>query len=145
MWPSCQRNSVVRRNMRVRNSQRIDVGPLIYQHGQIAPALNPLAEEVADDGFRGRPDHVGLFECLASGDGDHGQLRREAFDVLGFFLQEALRNQQREVHVLMAGGLEAVVELALQCFPDGLAVGLDDHAAFDDFSGFGHVAGRTTS
>ena len=40
----------------------------------------------------------------------------------------------------MAGGLEAVVELALQHFPDGVAVGLDDHAAFDDFGRFGHVA-----
>ena len=27
------------------------VGPLIEQHGQIAIALNPLGEEVADDGF----------------------------------------------------------------------------------------------
>ena len=80
-----------------------DVGPLVHQHGQIAPALNPLGEEVADDGFRRGPDDVGLFERLAAGDGDHGQLRREAFHVLGFFLQETLRNQQREVHVLMPG------------------------------------------
>ena len=63
------------------------------------------------------PDHVRLFQLLAAGDGDHRQFGREAFHVLGFFLQKALRNQQREVDVLVAGGLEAVVELALQQLP----------------------------
>ena len=116
------------------------VGPLVQQHRQIAPALNPLGEEVADDGLRRRPDHVRLFEFLAAGDGDHRQFRREAFDVLGFLLQEALRDQQREIDVLVVGGLEALVEFALQHFPDGVAVGLDDHAALDDFGGFRHVA-----
>ena len=117
-----------------------DVGPLIHQHGQIAPALDPLGEEVADDGLRGRPDDVRLFQLLAAGQGHHRQLGREAFHVLGLLVQKALRDQQREVHILMAGGLEAVVELALQQLPDGVAVGLDDHAAFDDFGGLGHVA-----
>ena len=117
-----------------------DVGPLVDQHRQIAIALNPLREEVADDGFRSRADDVGLFQLLAARDGDHGQLGRKAFHVLGFLLQKALRDQQRKIDVLMAGGLEAIVELALQHFPDGIAVGLDDHAAFDDFGRLGHVA-----
>ena len=117
-----------------------DVGPLIDQHRQIAPALDPLGEEVADDGLRRRPDDVGLFQLLAAGHRHHRQLGREAFHVLGFLLQKALRDQQREIHVLVAGGLEAVVELALQELPDGVAVGLDDHAAFDDLGGLGHVA-----
>ncbi len=42
--------------------------------------------------------------------------------------------------ILVAGGFEAVVELALQQLPDSVAVGLDDHAALDDFGGLGHVA-----
>ncbi len=117
-----------------------DVGPLVDQHRQVAPALDPLGEEVADDGLRRRADDVRLFQLLAAGDGDHRQLGREAFHVLGFLLQEALRDQQREIHVLVAGGLEAVVELALQHLPDGVAVGLDDHAALDDLGGLGHVA-----
>ena len=95
---------------------------------------------MADDGFRSRADDVRLFQLLAAGDGDHGQLRREAFHVLRFFLQKALRDQQRKINVLMAGGLEAVVEFALEQFPDRIAVGLDDHAAFDDFGRLGHVA-----
>ena len=38
--------------------------------------------------------------------------------------------------------LKRVVEFALQHFPDGLAVGFDDHAALDDFGGLRHVALR---
>ncbi len=45
----------------------------------------------------------------------------------------------KEVVVLMARGFEAVVELALQQLPHSVAVGLDDHAAFDDFRRLGHV------
>ncbi len=116
------------------------VGPLVEQHGQVAPALDPLAEEVADDGLRGRTDDVRLLQLLAAGDGDHRQLRREAFHVLGFLLQKALRDQQRKIDVLMAGGFEAVVKLALQQLPHSVAVGLDDHAALDDLGGLGHVA-----
>ena len=50
------------------------------------------------------------------------------------------RDEQREIAVLVIGGLEAVVELALQHLPDGVAVGLDDHAAFDDLGRLRHVA-----
>ena len=40
----------------------------------------------------------------------------------------------------MAGGFEAIVELALQDFPHGVTVGADDHAAFDDLGRLRHVA-----
>ena len=116
------------------------VGPLVDEHRQVAPALNPFAEEVADDGFRGGPDDVGLFQLFAARNGHHGQLRREAFDVFRLALQEALRDQQREVDVLVAAGLEPGIELALEHFPDRVAVGLDDHAALDDLGGLRHVA-----
>jgi len=117
-----------------------DVGPLVEEHGQVPMALDPLGEEVADDGLRGGADDVGFFELLAAGMGDDGEFGREAFDVFGLLLQEALRNEQREIDVLVAGGFEAGVEFALEHFPDGVAVGLDDHAAFDDFGRLGHVA-----
>ena len=60
--------------------------------------------------------------------------------MLGFFLQKALRDQQREINILVAGGFEAIVKLALEQFPDRIAIGFDDHAAFDDFGRLGHVA-----
>jgi hypothetical protein len=46
----------------------------------------------------------------------------------------------RKINVLVAGGLEAVVEFTLQQLPDSVAVRLDDHAAFDNLCRFGHVA-----
>ena len=76
----------------------------------------------------------------ALGDGDHGEFRGEAFDVFRFLLEEALRDEEGQVDVLVAGGFETLVKFALEDFPDGVAVGLDHHAALDDFGRFGHVA-----
>ncbi len=70
----------------------------------------------------------------------HRQLRRKSLHVFGFFLQKALRDQQRHINVLVAGGLDAIVQLALQALPDRVAIGLDHHAAFDDLGRLGHVA-----
>jgi hypothetical protein len=58
-----------------------DVGPLVYQHWQIAPALDPFGEEVADDRLRRRPNHIGLVQLLAAGQRYYCQFRRKAFDV----------------------------------------------------------------
>src|SRR6202167_4501483 len=60
--------------------------------------------------------------------------------MLGFFLEKTLRNEQGKINVLVAGGLEAVVEFTLQHLPNSVAVRLDDHAAFDNLCRFGHVA-----
>ena len=46
-------------------------------------------------------------------------------------VEEALRDEQREVGVDVAGVLEAPVELALDRLPDRVALGADDHAALD--------------
>jgi len=45
-----------------------------------------------------------------------------------------LRDEQGKINIPMAGGLEALIELALDDFPDGVTVGADDHAAFDDLA-----------
>ena len=95
---------------------------------------------MADDSLRSRTDDVRLFQFLAAGDSNHRQLRRESIHVFRFFLQETLRDEQRQVYVLMAGGFEASIELPLQNFPDGIAIRLNDHAAFDDFRRLGHIA-----
>ena len=55
----------------------------------------------------------------------------EALDVLGLLLQVAQRNEQREVGVLVAGGLEHPVEQPLHVLPERVAPRLDDHAAAD--------------
>src|SRR5262249_26301220 len=101
-----------------------DVGPLVDQYREIAPALNRAGKEVANDGFGGWAYDVGLFELLAARDGDYSELGGEAFDVLGLLAQETLRDEQGKVGVLVPGGLEAVVEFALDALPNGVSVGL---------------------
>ena len=118
-----------------------DVAPLVDEQGQIAVALDPLGVHVADDGFAGGADDEGLFEFAAGLEtfsplfelvmGDDGAFHGEALDVLGFFGEKALGDEQGEVGVDVAGFLKAAVEIALDGFPDGVALGPDDHAAFD--------------
>ena len=108
-----------------------DVGPLVDQHGQIAPRLDPFLIHHADDGFRRRPDDQLLGEVLVAAPGDPRHLRREAFDVLLLARQQAFRDQERKVRIDVAGGLDARVELALQVLPHRVAVRPDHHEALD--------------
>jgi hypothetical protein len=64
--------------------------------GQIAPRLDPLGVERADDHFRGRPDRERFGELFVAALGDPRDLRREALDVLLFLVQQAGRDEQRK-------------------------------------------------
>ena len=72
------------------------VRPLVIKQRQVPIALNPLREEMPDDGFRRRTNHVRLFQFLAPGDGHHGQFGGKPLHVLRFFFKKALRDQQRQ-------------------------------------------------
>ena len=92
-----------------------DVGPLVDQDRQVAIRLHPLGVHRADDRLAGRPDDQRLFELARPGRSlpsgarlqpmmrDDRAFLGEALDVLGFLLQEAERDEQREVGVLVAG------------------------------------------
>ena len=69
----------------------------------------------------------GLFELLAAGMRDDGELGAESLDMLGLALQIALRDQQREVGVGRAGRLDPPVHVRLQQFPDRVPIRSDDH------------------
>ena len=58
---------------------------------------------------------------------DDRHLRGKALDVVGLLVQQALRDQQREVDVGVAGRLDAAVDAGLDRLPDRVAVGTDDH------------------
>ena len=45
--------------------------------------------------------------------GDDGALLCESFDVIGFFFEERLRDEQREVCVDVSGRFEQIVQRAL--------------------------------
>ncbi len=51
--------------------------------------------------------------------------------MLGLTGKEGFGDEEREVGVDVAGGFEHSVELVLHLFPDGIAIGFDDHAAAD--------------
>ena len=117
-----------------------DVRPLVDQQREVAIALHPARERVADDRLGRRPHDQRLLELaarheLAVGTGlepvmrDDGALLRKAFDVRGLFLQKRQRDEQREVRVLMPRGLDHVVERALHVLPERVAPRADDHAA----------------
>ena len=115
----------------MRFSQRHDVDPLVDEHGQVAPGVDPVGVHRADDRLAGRPDRQALLELLVAAVGDPGHLRGEPLDVLRLLGEVALRDEQREVHVLVAGALDHGVERVAGPLPEGEAVGADDHAALD--------------
>ena len=106
-----------------------DVAPHVQQQRQVAVALGPLGHELADDRLGRGPHDDGLLELLATAVGDHGQLGAEPLDVVGLAGQVALGDEEGEVGVLGAAGLDAVVHLALHALPQPVAVGPDDHRA----------------
>jgi hypothetical protein len=108
-----------------------DVAPLVEQHRQVAPRLDPLRVHRADHGLGRRADRERLFELFTAADGHPGALGREAFDVLLLALEEALRNEEREVGVLVPERLDAAIGLGLKQLPDRVTVGADHHAALD--------------
>ena len=61
-----------------------DVRPLVDQHRQVAPRLDPFLVHHAEDGLGGRPDHELLFQLLTAAMRHVRDLRREALDVLRF-------------------------------------------------------------
>ena len=122
-----------------------DVAPLVAQDGEVAPGMDPVLIGVPDDGFGSGADDELFLElrlrvhddALAAGIvhqavvRHHGALLRESGHVLGLAAEEGLGDEEREVGVLVSGFLEHAVENMLHLLPDGVSVGLDDHAAAD--------------
>ena len=118
-----------------------DVGPLVDEQRQIAIALDPALERIADDRLRRRSHDERLLELgigidhqlaalvLQAVVRDDRHLLGKAFDVLGLLGDEAHRDEEREVAVLVASFLDAGIELGLNAFPNAPAPRLDHHAA----------------
>ena len=116
-----------------------DVGPLIDQNRQVAIRLDPPGIHGADNRLAGRPHHVGLLQRRGRNQAavrpgfqpvvrHHGTFLGKPLHMLRLFLQEAQRDKQREIGVLVPRLLEHPVEHLLHVLPDGVAPRLDDHA-----------------
>ena len=78
-----------------------DVGPLVVEQRQVPVALDPAlvgVQMIASDVGRMAS---GSSSFLAAAVGDDGDLRREALDVIGLLLEQAHRDEEREVEVLV--------------------------------------------
>ena len=118
------------------------VRPLVAQYGQVAVALDPVLVRAPDDGLARRTHDELLLQLRTRVHHHaaavrrvhqpvvrhHGALLRKTLHVLGLAAQEALRDKQREISVLVTRSLEHRVQLALHLLPDGIAVGLYHHA-----------------
>ena len=122
---------MVRRNIRVRSSQRttlahwlMRIGRSRYdctQRANVAPMIVSLVGRTISGSSSfaiGRGPQAALAVRLQPMVRHDRALLGEAFDVLGFLLQEAHRDEQREVGVLVPGGLEHRVEPPLDVLPD---------------------------
>ena len=72
--------------------------------------------------------------------GNHGHFFCEAFDMLGFFLEIAQRDEQRKITIVVTGFLETAVEIALHQLPCAIAPRLDDHTTAHA-GHLGHIGG----
>ena len=129
VWPSCHRNSIVRKKRPRRLLPTHDVRPLIDENRKIAIRLDPLRVHRPDDRFGRRADRQPLGQLFAAALRHPRDFGREAFDVLGFSDEQTLRNEEREVGVFVAGRFEPRVEMLLQILPQPEAVGPQHDAA----------------
>ena len=119
------------------------VAPLVAEHGQVAPRMNPLAVSVPNRRFARGADYQFFLElcggvnhhAVALGVGfeaivrHHGALLGKAFHVFGFFREKTFRDEQREINVLHTSLLETRIKRLLDLFPNGIAVRFYHHAA----------------
>ena len=106
-----------------------DVRPLIDENGKITIALHPFRVHGVDDRLGCRPNDQRLVQLLSAAVSDYRHLGSEPLDVLRLLVEEALRDEQWEIGVLVSGVLEHHVELLLHPLPNTVAARSDDHAS----------------
>ena len=84
---------------------------------------------IAEEGFAGGAHAQALGELFRAAVGDPGDLGGEALHMVLFLLKEGFGDEHGHIYVFMPGGFEHPVENMLNVFPDGIAVGAEDHAA----------------
>ena len=116
-----------------------DIGPLVEKNREVAPGFHPAGVGGPDDGFGSRAHDQRLGEFAGGHEfavaGFQAVVRHdrallgEALHMGGFLLKIAERNEERKIRVLVSGRLEHPVQHSLHALPEGIAPGLDDHAA----------------
>ena len=105
--------------------------PLVVQHGQVAVALQHMGKVVAEQRLAGGAHSQALLQRLAAAHRYPGHFGGKALHQLGLLFQQAFGHQHGQGHVLVAGGLEAGVQVFLDVLPQGVAVGAQHHKALN--------------
>ena len=104
-----------------------DRAPLVVHLRQIPVGMDIPGIEIRKQRLRRRPHAHALFQLLGAPMCHPGNLRREALDMILLLLEQALRNQARQVDILHSGLLEPAVQLILDVLPDRVSRRLDHH------------------
>ncbi len=108
-----------------------DGAPLVVQLGQVPVGVDDVLVVLAEQGLGGGTDAVALLQLLAAAVGDPGALGGEALHMVLLLLEQGLGDEHGQVHVLVAGLLELLVQRVLDVLPDGVAIGAVDEHALD--------------
>ena len=108
-----------------------DGAPLVVEHRKLAVGLQNARPMVAEHRLGRGSERQPLFELLAAAHRDPCDLGGKAVDEFALFFEQALRNQNRHRHVLMAGLLELRVHDRLDILPDRVAIRAQNRKALD--------------
>ncbi len=105
VWPSCQPE--IRRSAGTGASffPAHDGAPLVVELRQVAVGFDDFLVVLAEKESRSSGARTGARELFIAALGDPGHLRGKPLYVVLFLLQEGLRDEQRHIHVLVAGRL----------------------------------------
>ncbi len=114
--------------------------PLVIELGQIPPGLDDMGIVFAKQRFGGGAHAKTLLQPFGAAVGDPGHLRRKAFHMVLFLIQQRLWDKQRHSHIFMAAFFDHTVKDFLDILPDGLGIWPHDdaapHAGIIDHLGF---------
>ena len=107
------------------------ISPLVDENRQVPIAHYPLFVHTPNNRFGCGANVQRLFQFLPTADGYYGAFRRESFNMFGFLFHEALGNEQRKIGIHMARFFKHAIQILLYHFPDGVAVGTNNHSSFN--------------
>ena len=96
--------------------------PLVPYLRQVAVGLHGLAPHITEQRLGCGADAETLLQRLHTAVGYPCHLRREAFDVVLLFLEQALRDQHREIYIFHACIFKPFVKIRLDILPQGISV-----------------------
>ena len=104
--------------------------PLVIILRQIPIGMDLICIKITEQRLGSGAHAHALLQRLQPSVGYPRNLRRKAFHMILLLLEQALRDEHGQIHILHACLLEPPVQLLLDIFPDRITGRFNDHAAF---------------